>query len=157
MLQQNAIDIDPAAAIASNVSYFNTSGVVKAEIFAATNPSSGEIAYWAQPTGSNTPSYFAPVATMGTLTLGLQSPAFAVLSGTTAPLSYSGNLYMALQVAGTADSKLTDIIGLRFFNETHPRESFSTRFPKAVIRQRVSSPAAGMRGSALASAGISRQ
>ncbi len=129
MLQQNAIDIDPAAAIASNVSYFNTSGVVKAEIFAATNPSSGEIAYWAQPTGSNTPSYFAPVATMGTLTLGLQSPAFAVLSGTTAPLSYSGNLYMALQVAGTADSKLTDIIGLRFFNETHPRgvvfDSFS--------------------------------
>ncbi len=121
LLEQNAIDIDPAAAIPSTVNYFNTAGVVKAEIFAATNPSSGEIAYWAQPLDSNVPDYYAPISTSGTLTLGLQSPNFAVLSGTTAALSYGGNTYLALQVAGTDDTALTDIIGLRFFNETYPQ------------------------------------
>ena len=129
MLQQNAIDIDPAAAIPSNVNYFNTAGVVKAEIFAATNPSSGEIAYWAQPMSTNLPSYFAPVTSSGTLSLGLQSSVFNVRSGITAALPYNGNTYMVLQVAGTDDSKLTDIIGLRFFNESHPQgvvfDSFS--------------------------------
>ncbi len=121
LLEQNAIDLDPAAAIPSTVNYFNTAGVVKAEIFAATNPSSGEIAYWAQPVDSNIPDYYAPISTSGVLTLGLQSPNFAVLSGSTAALSYGGNAYMALQVAGTDDTALTDIIGVRFFNETYPQ------------------------------------
>jgi lysophospholipase L1-like esterase len=121
LLQQDASGVDPAAAIPTNVSYFNTSGVVKAKIFAATNPSSGEVAYWAEPLNAQLPSYYAPVTTSGTLSLGLQSSTFAVTSGSTAALNYAGNKYMALQVAGTDDNLLTDIIGLRFFNETHPQ------------------------------------
>jgi lysophospholipase L1-like esterase len=121
LLQQDASGIDPAAAIPSNIGYFNTSGVVKAQIFAATNPSSGEIGYWAQPTNSQLPSYYSPTTTAGTVTLGLQSSTFAVKSGKTAPLQYNGSHYMALQVAGTNDNTFTDIIGLRFFNETHPQ------------------------------------
>ncbi len=120
LLEQDAIDVDPGAAIPSTTSYFNTSGVVKARIFAATNASSGEIAYWARPSDSNAPSYYNPVTTTGSLTLGLESSTFGVLSGDTAALDYGGKHYLAIEVAGTDDSKLTDILGLRFFNETHP-------------------------------------
>lgn len=120
LLEQDAIDVDPGAAIPSTTSYFNTSGVVKARIFAATGASSGEIAYWARPSDSNVPSYYNPVTTTGTLTLGLESSGFGVLSGDTAALDYGGKHYLAIEVAGTDDTKLTDILGLRFFNETHP-------------------------------------
>ncbi len=120
MLQQDAIDVDPSTGIPNNVSYFNTSGVVKARIFAATNPSSGEVAYQARPTATHSPSYSAPVTTTGTLNLGLQSPTFAINSGETSPLEFNGNPYLSLEVFGTSDTQLTDIVGLRFFNETHP-------------------------------------
>lgn len=119
MLQQDAIDVDPSTDIPSDVSYFNTSGVVKARIFAATNPSSGEVAYQARPNTTHLPVYSAPVTTTGTLDLGLQSAVFAIKSGATSSLDFNGRRYMALEVFGTDDTELTDIIGLRFFNETH--------------------------------------
>jgi hypothetical protein len=129
MLQHDAIDVDPSTGIPSNVSYFNTSGVVKARIFAATNPSSGEIAYQARPNDLHSPSYSAAVTTTGTLALGLQSPTFAIRSGETGPLDFNGKRYMALEVFGSADTQLTDLIGLRFVNESHPQgvviDSFS--------------------------------
>lgn len=121
MLQQDANGIDPEAGIPSTNNYFNPSGVIKARIFAATNASSGEIAYWAQPIDTTAPSFYAPVTTSGTLTLGLEAAQFAVKSGDTQPLDFGGNHYLALQVAGTDDTKLTDILGLRFFNETYPQ------------------------------------
>ena len=45
---------------------------------------------------------------------------FAIKSGETSALNFNGKRYMALEVFGTSDTELTDIIGLRFFNETHP-------------------------------------
>ncbi len=120
MLQHDAIDVDPSTGIPSNVSYFNTSGAVKARIFAATNPTSGEIAYQARPNALHSPSYSAAVTTTGTLALGLQSSTFAVRSGETGPLDFDGKRYLALEVFGTSDTELTDLIGLRFVNETHP-------------------------------------
>jgi hypothetical protein len=120
MLQQDAIDVDPGAAIPTNTSYFNTAGVIKARIFAATNPSSGEIAYRALPTDSNAPSYFSPATTTGTLAPGLQSATFAVKSADTAALDFNGKRYMVLEASGSDDNELTDIVGLRFFNETRP-------------------------------------
>jgi hypothetical protein len=120
MLQQDAIDADPSTDIPTDVSYFNTSGVVKARIFAATNPSSGEVAYQARPNATHSPVYSAAVTTTGTLNLGLQSSTFAIKSGETSALDFSGKRYMALEVFGTSDTELTDIIGLRFFNEAHP-------------------------------------
>jgi hypothetical protein len=129
MLQQDAIDVDQSTGIPTDRSYFNTSGVVKARIFAATNPSSGEVAYQARPNATHTPSYSVPVTTTGTLNLGLESASFAVKSGETSALDFGGKRYLALEVFGTSDSQLTDIVGLRFFNETHPQgavvDSFS--------------------------------
>lgn len=121
LLQHDASSIDPAAGIPNTVNYFKTSGTVRAEIFAATNPSSGEIAYQTQPTDSSFPSYYQRITTSGTLTLGLRSNKLAVLSGITSALDYAGNTYLALQVSGTDNSKLTDIIGIRYFNETYPQ------------------------------------
>ena len=120
MLQQDAIDVDPSTGIPTDVSYFNASGVVKARIFAATNPSSGEVAYQARPNATRSPVYSAAVTTTGTLNLGLQSSTFAIKSGETSALDFGGKPYLALEVFGTSNTALTDIIGLRFFNETHP-------------------------------------
>ena len=120
LLEKNAASVDPSAGIPTDTDYFDTSGSVKAQIFAATNASSGEISYIARPTSTAFPSYSAAPTTTGTLTLGLQSTAFAVKSGITAALDFNGKRYMGLEVFGSSDSKLTDIIGLRFFNATHP-------------------------------------
>jgi len=90
LLEPNAASVDPSAAIPTNTNYFNTSGSVKAQIFAATNASSGEVSYIARPTSNPFPSYSAAPTTTGTLTLGLQSSAFAVKSGITAALNFNG-------------------------------------------------------------------
>jgi lysophospholipase L1-like esterase len=120
MLQRDAVDVDAGAGIPTNLSYFNPSGVVKARIFAATNPSSGEIAYQVRPAATHSPLYSAAVTAIGTINLGLQSPTFAIKSGETSPLEFNGNPYLSLEVFGTSDTELTDVVGLRFFNETHP-------------------------------------
>lgn len=121
LLQHDASGIDASAGIPTEISYFNTSGIVKAQIFAATHPGSGEIAYQARPNATPSPSYAAAVTTTGTLALGLQSPEFAIRSGRTVPLEFNGNHYMALEVLGASDTQLTDLIGLRFINESHPQ------------------------------------
>lgn len=120
MLRHDASGVDPSAAIPTDVSYFNTSGTVRARIFAATHPTSGEIAYHARPNAIASPSYSAAVTTTGTLNLGLQSSTFAIKSGMTRALSFNGLPYMALEVFGSSDAALTDLIGLRFVNDTHP-------------------------------------
>jgi hypothetical protein len=119
-LQVDAIDVDASAEIPTTVSYFNPSGVIKAKIFAATNASSGEVAYQARPSATSAPSYSAAATTTGTLALGLQSSTFAIKSGDTTALDFAGKRYMGLEVFGTSDTALTDIVGLRFFNESHP-------------------------------------
>lgn len=121
LLQQNAVGVDPAAGIPTTNSYFNTNGTVVAQIFAATNPASGDIAWRAQPTDSALPSYYASITDQGTLSPGLTSTTFAIVSATTDPLPYDGNTYMAVQVAGTDDGELTDILGLRFVNQSYPQ------------------------------------
>lgn len=129
LLEQDAHNVDPGTGIPTNVNYFNTSGTVKARIFAATNPSSGDVSYLALPTQTAVPSYTATPTTSGTLGIGLQSSTFAVKYGDTSPLNFAGNKYMQLEVYGSDSSKPTDIIGLRFFNASNPQgvifDSFS--------------------------------
>ena len=129
LLEQDAHNVDPGTGIPTDVNYFNTSGTVKARIFAATNSSSGEISYQALPTQTAVPSYNAAPTTTGTSALGLQSTTFAVMHYDTPALNYAGNKYMQLEVYGSDSSKLTDIIGLRFFNASNPQgvifDSFS--------------------------------
>lgn len=120
MLRHDARGVDPSTNIPTEVAYFNTSGKVKARIYAATHPASGEIAYRARPNASSSVSYAAAVTTTGTLTLGLRSATFAIKSGETSALEFNGTNYMQLEVFGSSDSALTDLIGLRFVNETHP-------------------------------------
>jgi hypothetical protein len=120
MLRRNASGVDPSTDIPTDISYFNSSGTVKARIYAATSPSSGEIAYQARPNATSSVSYAAAVTTTGTLTLGLQSSSFAIKAGETSALQFNGNRYMQLEVFGSSDSALTDLIGLRFVNKTHP-------------------------------------
>ena len=39
----------------------------------------------------------------------------------TSALDFGGKRYLALEVFGMSDAEVTDIVGLRFFNETHPQ------------------------------------
>lgn len=120
MLRHDASGVDPSTGIPTDVSYFNTSGTVRARIYAATHPASGEIAYRARPNASASVSYAAAVTTTGTLSLGLHASSFAIKSGETSALEFNGTNYMQLEVFGSSDSALTDLIGLRFVNQTHP-------------------------------------
>jgi len=120
LLQHDASTVHASAGIPTNVAYFDPSGEVRARIYAATNASSGEVAYQARPNATATPTFSAAVTSRGTLTLGLQSSTFAIKSGETAPLEFNGNHYLQLEVFGSSDSALTDIVGMRFVNKTHP-------------------------------------
>ena len=122
-LEQSAQSLPPGSNVPNNVNYFDTSGRVALQVFAATNASSGEIQYRALPTDNEPPSYFVPTTTSGTLTMGLQSnsaPA-VVKSATTPALDFAGHQYMQVQVNGTDDTKLTDLVGARFVNLDHPQ------------------------------------
>jgi len=121
MLRPDASGVDPSAQIPTDASYFNTSGVVQARIYAATNVTSGEIGYQARPNVTSSVSYGAAVTTRGTLALGLQSPTFAIRSGETSALEFNGRPYLQLEVFGSSDNALTDVIGVRFINKTHPQ------------------------------------
>ncbi|WP_153067345.1 SGNH/GDSL hydrolase family protein [Steroidobacter cummioxidans] len=121
MLRPDASGVDPSTQIPTDVSYFNTSGVVKARIYAATNVTSGEIGYQARPNATSSVSYAAAVTTRGTLALGLQAPTFSIQSGETSTLDFNRHPYLQLEVFGSSDQALTDVIGLRFVNKTHPQ------------------------------------
>ena len=121
-LAHNAASVSTDAQIPTSNDYFNKSGTVKARIFAATNASSGEVAWQTRPTDNLFPSYSPAVGQTGTLTpLGLQSGTFDVKAGDTAALTFNGRKYLQLEVFGTSDSTYTDIVGLRFFNQTYPQ------------------------------------
>ncbi len=119
ILQHDADSVASGAQLAGGT-YFNTDGIVRAEIFAATNASSGEIQYQALPKDGSNISYFVPATTQGTSSLGLESAAFEVKSHITEPLDFNGKSYMQLEVFGTDDNKRTDILGFRYMNETYP-------------------------------------
>lgn len=121
MLRPDASGVDPSTQIPTEGSYFNTSGVVAARIYAATNVTSGELGYQARPNATSSVSYSAAVTTRGTLALGLQSPTFSIKSGETPALEFNRHPYLQLEVFGSSDSALTDVIGLRFINKTHPQ------------------------------------
>ena len=125
MLRPDASGVDPSTQIPTQIptkgAYFNTSGVVAARIYAATNVTSGELGYQARPNATSSVSYSAAVTTRGTLALGLQSATFSIKSGETSALDFNRHPYLQLEVFGSSDSALTDVIGLRFVNKTHPQ------------------------------------
>ena len=122
-LEQSAGSLPPGSNTPTNLNYFDTSGRVALQVFAATNASSGEIQYRAIPTDTAQTFYFAPVTTNGTLTMGLQSnSATAVVKSAITPtLDFAGHQYMQVEVNGSDDTKLTDLIGARFVNLDHPQ------------------------------------
>ncbi|NWF72923.1 MAG: SGNH/GDSL hydrolase family protein [Nitrospirae bacterium] len=120
ILESNAQGINPAAEIPTNVEYFCNQGAVRAEIFAATHPESGEVWYMARPTDL-APDYFAPATTQGASNLSLREAPFAVKSFLTAVLPRNGLRYLQLELLGSMTSALTDILGIRFISEPCPQ------------------------------------
>jgi lysophospholipase L1-like esterase len=53
--------------------------------------------------------------------MGLDAVDYAIKSVTTPPLPYAGHRYLQLELLGSADSALTDIIGVRFISDQCPQ------------------------------------
>jgi lysophospholipase L1-like esterase len=90
-------------------------GAVAAQIFAFANPAgSGEVAWEARPQpGSAQPSYFYPVTTSGTTSMGLVGNSVVKSQTVTLPLG-AGNPYQQVLMYGTSRDVPTDILGVRF-------------------------------------------
>lgn len=116
VLEHNARGVNPGAEIPTNVEYFCMQGGVRAEIFAATHPLSGEVLYRARP-ADQVPDYFAPSSVEEAVSLSLAEPSFAVKSFVTPILPRNGLHYLQLEVLGSMMSALTDIIGVRFISD----------------------------------------
>jgi lysophospholipase L1-like esterase len=101
--------------------YFDINGPIAAQVFAATNPSSGEVYFRARPQNGIYATYWGSVTTEGRLEMGLESPSFAVKSGLTPPLDRDGQPFLGVEISGDNDAKLTDIIGMRLVNTGNPR------------------------------------
>ncbi len=120
VLEHNARGINPGAEIPTNVEYFCMQGGVRAEIFAATHPLSGEILYKARP-ADQVANYFAPTTIEEAVSLSLAEQSFAVKSFVTPILPRNGLRYLQLEVLGSMMSALTDIIGVRFISDQCPQ------------------------------------
>ncbi len=120
MLEHNARGINPGAEIPTNVEYFCMQSGVRAEIFAATHPLSGEILYKARP-ADQVLDYFAPTTIEESVSLSLTEQSFAVKSFVTPILPRNGLRYLQLEVLGSMISALTDIIGIRFISDQCPQ------------------------------------
>ncbi len=121
ILQQDAASVAPEALVSTGTDYFCTGGPVRAEIFAATYPGSGEVHYIARPIDTNTANYYAVPSAEGTSTMGLDAVDYAIKSVTTPPLPYAGHRYLQLELLGSAAAALTDIIGVRFISDQCPQ------------------------------------
>ncbi|MBY0248300.1 MAG: SGNH/GDSL hydrolase family protein [Nitrospiraceae bacterium] len=121
VLRQDAASVAPEALVSTGANYFCTGGAVRAEIFAATYPDSGEVHYIARPIDTITGDYFALPTAQGTLTMGLAAANYAIKSMTTSPLPYAGHRYLQLELLGSSNTALTDIIGVRFKSDACPQ------------------------------------
>src|SRR5215510_7939337 len=121
MVQQDAVSIAPGALVYTGAPYFCTGGPVRAQIFAATYPGSGEVRYNVRPVDTVVNNYFASIFATDTSSMGLDAASFAVRSMTTPPLPYSGHQYLQLELLGSSDAALTDIVGVRFMSDTCPQ------------------------------------
>lgn len=119
VLEPDARSVNPAAEIPATVQYFCTQGSVRAEIFAATHPQSGGILYKARPSDS-VPAYSATATIEETAPLSLVDSTFIVKSYTTPTLPFNGTRHLQLELLGSLNSALTDIIGARFKSEQCP-------------------------------------
>lgn len=113
VLQQNAESVNPGANL-TGAPYFDTSHGVELEVFATTQPTSGDVRWYAKPNMTGLPDYSSAVTNTGTLGLSLSNGTLSVLSGTTGPLNFNGMSHMQVDLYGTDDNNPTQIIGSRF-------------------------------------------
>lgn len=120
MLQHDAWDVHPYTGLRGKP-YFQLNDQVYLDVFAATNPSSGELRVQASYAPTSTPLYSAPPLAEYVTSMDLESPVAAIKSQRLGPLPYSPTGYLQVSLSGTDPTKLTDVIGARFVNTRNPR------------------------------------
>lgn len=128
LLQNNAADTHPAAALSGTTSYFQLGNQTYVEVFAATNSTSGELRIQASYSPTPAPNYYTPVLATFVTNMGLEDPNPGVRSQRVGPLPFSPQGFLQVAISGTDPSKLTDVIGARFVNLANPRGWCFTSF-----------------------------
>jgi lysophospholipase L1-like esterase len=128
VLQHSSAHIDPAAAIDHSRRYFKRGEGVYMDVFAATNPSSGEITARVTPNTNSSPSYYQPTVSTIAVNMGLQQSVFEIKRQRIGPLPFNGRDYMQVELSGSDDAKFTDILGARYVSIVDDRGWAITSF-----------------------------
>lgn len=115
--RQNAVGIHPDASIPTDINYMCTD--IHAQVFAATNISSGNIQYYTKPYNSTgIGNFFASITNTVVVPMSLTSPVFAIKSAFTPTLGFNGQTYQQVELVGDSLNVLTDVVGIRFISNT---------------------------------------
>jgi len=131
---QNLHGLTLGVQLADHAEFFKMDGVIKAEVIALTQPDSAEISYRVKPT-SVVPriTYTEAVTAEGIIDLDLQSDTLTYKTGKTAALDFAGKPVLQVEFNSSEAGKLTDLIGVRFINESYPAGITISDFSKGGI------------------------
>lgn len=118
VLRPDGLNLPPGAEVPLG-NYFCAGSTVRAQVFASTFSSSGEINYISRPTNNVTIGDFTSLPVVNNaMVLGLENGVYDIKFGFTDPLPFNGFEYQQLELVGTDDSKLTEIVGMRYVSDS---------------------------------------
>ena len=121
MLQHDAADTNPGAGVAGLAAYFDVSQGVYVDVYAASNPSSGEVRCRITPATSHVPSYFQPTTQTAITSLALDQPGTLFRRQRLGPFGLNGRPYFQVELSGTSPSALTDIVAVDISSAANPQ------------------------------------
>jgi lysophospholipase L1-like esterase len=101
--------------------YFQRGTAVYVDVIAAGNDSSGEVRVDAKPNTSPTQTFFVPITSTHTSSMGLEGRPGEILTQRLGPFLFGGRDYMQVELSGTDAAKFTDIVGARIVSAVDPR------------------------------------
>lgn len=128
VLQNDCLDTAAAADLRGRMDFFPRSAQVYLDVFAATNPSSGEVNVSVMSSATGGPHFFSPILESYQTNMGLEAPEGEVRVQRIGPLAGVPGNYCFVGLSGTDAQKYTDIVGARFVNASDPRGWSITSF-----------------------------
>lgn len=121
-VQHDASRVNPNAAIPVTNEYFKRGTHCYVDVFAATNPSSGEVRVRACPTLDGRNNFYVPTTALLTSTMGLEEAGPTMIrSQRIGPLPFNSLPSMQIELFGSRADKFTDIITARLVSSVDPR------------------------------------
>lgn len=129
-LEPNAVGVNPGAQISGHPPFLDTDKGVYLDVLVASNTSSGGVSARYTPRSTSTPTYFPPNWTVLPSSPPFERPTLTFETVRFGPLVLDGAPYLQVEIAGSVDAKLTDIIGARFIGVADDRGWSVTSFSR---------------------------